>query len=105
MMLNSVVFPEPLGPIRAVTVPSGTSSEQSSTAATPPKRLPTPSTSSSALTPPLPRGASRRPPPRGARAGLRPVDAAPAGAGAPALQPVLEGGQDAARQQQHDDQE
>ena len=34
--LNAVVFPEPLGPIRAVTEPRGTANEHPSNAMTPP---------------------------------------------------------------------
>ena len=48
--LNSVVFPDPFGPMSAVIDPRGTSNEQPSTAVTPPKRLVRPRTSSSAVT-------------------------------------------------------
>ena len=46
MRLNTVVLPEPFGPISAVIVPARTPNEQSSTACTPPKPFDRPSTSS-----------------------------------------------------------
>src|SRR5918996_4883777 len=48
MTLKSVVLPAPLGPIRAVIEPAPTPKVAPSTARMPPKRLTTPSTSSSA---------------------------------------------------------
>ena len=39
MRLNTVVFPDPFGPMSPVTLPSSTANEQSSTAVTPPNRL------------------------------------------------------------------
>jgi hypothetical protein len=86
MMLNKVVFPDPLGPIRPVIEPAGTVSVQSSSACTPPKALPIPSVRSSALF---------------RRARLGPV----AGPGSPAADPLAQGGQHAARQEQDDQQE
>src|SRR5215510_5850098 len=47
MMENSVVLPAPFGPIRAVMWPASMASETSSTASSPPKRLPTRSSRSS----------------------------------------------------------
>src|SRR2546429_5592045 len=49
MMLNSVVLPEPFGPITAWIVPCATESETPSSAVRPPKRLVTPVSSSSAF--------------------------------------------------------
>src|SRR5690606_4477582 len=51
-MLNMVVLPAPLGPIRPVIVPFSTFREQLSTASTCPKRLLTFLTSMSVVTPP-----------------------------------------------------
>src|SRR5262249_31433853 len=77
-MLNSVVFPDPFGPIRPAMLPRETSIEQSLSACTPPKALETPSVRSKAVMTrswrsarprsrpgPLPRA------PRGARAAPR----------------------------------
>ena len=48
MQLKSVVLPAPLGPIRPQIAPGATSKLTSSRAVTPPKRIETPSTASSA---------------------------------------------------------
>src|SRR5690348_10790897 len=52
IMLNTVVLPDPLGPISAVTVPAWISNEQRSTAVIPPNRLLRPSRRKSAVTTP-----------------------------------------------------
>ena len=54
MMLNSVVLPDPLGPIRPAIDPFGTDSEHSVSACRPPNDLDTPSASISALIAPPP---------------------------------------------------
>ena len=48
MQLNSVVLPAPFGPISPQMAPLATSKLTSSSAVTPPKRIVTPSTASSA---------------------------------------------------------
>src|SRR6266496_575306 len=86
--LNSVVLPEPLGPISPVMLPRSTSTVQPPSACTPPKALHTPSARSSALTARPRRGVPRivAPPP-------------------PVRQPLLGELQDPPRQEQDHQQE
>src|SRR3954466_6828948 len=108
--LNTVVLPEPLGPISAVIEPRGTSNEQPSTARRPPKRLASPSITNSGspfarvagAPPPPPRALARLGRPRRPLAQLEPRSDAPRlAARAPRLEPPLGRGQDPARHEQH----
>ncbi len=65
MELNSVVFPDPLGPMIPTISPSETDIDTALLATTPPKRLLAPSTARSALT--------AEPPPCARRGGGRPT--------------------------------
>src|SRR5450631_2417896 len=60
MMLKSVVLPDPLGPMRAVMVPSRTLSEAPSTACTPPKILVTSCTDNRSVMTHLHRASTQR---------------------------------------------
>src|SRR5450631_2020688 len=101
MMLNSVVLPEPFGPIRPVIEPGATVRVQSSRACTPPNALPIPSARSAAVMTGCPFAWPHRP---------RPVPGPillPNGPGnePPAADPLGPGRQHATRQEQDHDQE
>src|SRR6476660_1421337 len=103
MMLKAVVLPDPLGPIRAVIVPSSTEKLQPSTAITPPKRLLNPSTSSSAVIALRPAIGRSSPGSRAVLAahGTRALRLCPLAPPMTIAQAVRDRRQDSARQEQH----